>query len=281
MDLRDLIEQANSPEPWEEGEKIPWHEPAFSQRMLKEHLSQKHNAASRKLKIIEQHVHWLHHTILQNKPSNILDLGCGPGLYTQRLAALGHRCLGLDFSPASIAYAKSQVTDDLALEYRLGDIRKEAFGIDFDLILLVFGEFNVFRIEDAERILCKAYDALSPNGTLVLEVQALEALRKESQLPATWRRLKQGLFSEHPHLWLEEHFWHEEHSIATTRHIIVHTDGKCQRYTTSSQAYSDEEYERFMKRIGFTKVRSYASLTGQTHNSSDFPVWVGQRAGTL
>jgi predicted TPR repeat methyltransferase len=44
--------------------------------------------------------------VLQSEPQRILDLGCGPGLYTQRLASLGHTCVGIDISPASIAYAR-------------------------------------------------------------------------------------------------------------------------------------------------------------------------------
>jgi hypothetical protein len=38
MDLSNLIERTPVPVPWAEGEKIPWHEPGFSQRMLREHL---------------------------------------------------------------------------------------------------------------------------------------------------------------------------------------------------------------------------------------------------
>ncbi|EML7085619.1 SAM-dependent methyltransferase, partial [Klebsiella oxytoca] len=38
----------------EEERKIPWDEPAFSQRMLENHLSQEHDWASRRLAVIEQ-----------------------------------------------------------------------------------------------------------------------------------------------------------------------------------------------------------------------------------
>ena len=46
--LTDLIQRDIAPKPWAEGEKIPWNDPEFSRRMLKEHLSQKHDAASRR-----------------------------------------------------------------------------------------------------------------------------------------------------------------------------------------------------------------------------------------
>ena len=49
MNLIDIVNRPLNPAPWAEGEKIPWDEPEFSARMLHEHLSQKHDAASRRL----------------------------------------------------------------------------------------------------------------------------------------------------------------------------------------------------------------------------------------
>jgi len=48
MNLLDIIQRRAVPVPWEEGEKIPWHDPDFSRRMLREHLSQTHDLASRR-----------------------------------------------------------------------------------------------------------------------------------------------------------------------------------------------------------------------------------------
>ena len=106
LKLLDIINRQRVPQPWAEGEKIPWNDPGFSGRMLNEHLSQEHDAASRRFEIIDRHVGWIHEQVLGGNPTCILDLGCGPGLYTSRLAKLGHRCVGIDFSPASIAHAR-------------------------------------------------------------------------------------------------------------------------------------------------------------------------------
>ena len=48
MSLLNLIDREPVPAPWSEGENIPWDDPDFSRRMLKEHLRQDHDAASRK-----------------------------------------------------------------------------------------------------------------------------------------------------------------------------------------------------------------------------------------
>ena len=101
MKLIDIINRSPTPQPWDEGENIPWNDPEFSQRMLAEHLTQEHDAASRKFAKIDRHVQWIHKNVLGGKPARILDLGCGPGLYALRLARLGHQHTGIDFSPAS------------------------------------------------------------------------------------------------------------------------------------------------------------------------------------
>ena len=129
MTLQEIINRQLPPQPWADGEKIPWHEPAFSRRMLAEHLSQAHDAASRRLAIIDQHVAWINRELLSHGPARILDLGCGPGLYTEQLARLGHECVGIDFGPASIEYAKEQAAaNNLNIDYRLADIRQAVYG---------------------------------------------------------------------------------------------------------------------------------------------------------
>src|SRR5512140_3260874 len=100
MKLIDIVLRPLTPEPWTEHDNIPWYEPEFSKRMLNEHLCQEHDAASRRTERIEKQTDWIHKELLDEKPTWILDLGCGPGLYTTRLAQLGHTCSGIDFSPA-------------------------------------------------------------------------------------------------------------------------------------------------------------------------------------
>jgi SAM-dependent methyltransferase len=152
MNLLDLVRRSSSPEPWSEGDNIPWHEPGFSARMLKEHLSQAHDAASRRFEIIDRHVAWIHGQLLGGQPTRILDLGCGPGLYSGRLARLSHRCVGIDYSPASIAYATEQAeAEGLACTFVHEDIRTAEYGTGFGLAMLIYGELNIFRRRAAAR----------------------------------------------------------------------------------------------------------------------------------
>jgi SAM-dependent methyltransferase len=269
MNLLDLIARSAALAPWSGAEKIPWDEPGFSQRMLKEHLSQEHDAASRRFEKIDAHVDWIHCELLSGHSSRILDLGCGPGLYASRLAGLGHECVGIDFSPASIAYAVETANrEGLQCTYLHQDIRIAEYGSGFDLAMLIFGEFNAFRPADAESILRKAFEALRDGGTLLLEVHTFDCLKALGEQEPSWYASASGLFSEHPHLHLEEHFWDATACVATTRHFVVDA-GTCEvsQYFNNLQAYSDELYCEMVEACGFTKVRFLPALTGKPDQS--------------
>jgi len=268
MDLMDIIQRNMALEPWVEGEKFPWDDPAFSERMLKEHLNQRHDAASRRATTIRKHAQWIHKHLLGSQPTRILDLGCGPGLYASRLAGLGHTCIGIDFSPASIEYAREHAPEGCV--YHLDDIRTADYGEDYDLVMLIFGGFDVFRIEDACTILKKSYDALKAGGCLLLEVSTIEAVDQRGNQPSVWYSAESGLFYSRPHICLMESFWDEENTIATERFIIIDAaTAQVTRYAYSTQAYSDEQYRAMLAEVGFKNVSFYPSLTGEATTRPD------------
>ncbi len=280
MTIADLINRSTPPTPWVEGDNIPWNDPQFSERMLHEHLSQEHDAASRRSKKIDQHVGWIHRHLLSGQHTHILDLCCGPGLYTSRLARLGHDCLGIDYSPASIAYAQNHSkTEKLRCTYLLEDIRVAEYGSPFGLVMLLFGEFNIFRPVDAGNILKKALAALTRDGVLLMETHTFEAIQEKGEEGTAWRTIEKGLFSDCPHIFLEESFWEPDGKTATKRyHIIDAATGTIQKHARSLQAYTKSQYRSILGDCGFPSVDFYPSLIGKEDQSqSDFIAIVAER----
>lgn len=271
MNLSDLIHRNSPPAPWEEGDNIPWNDPAFSKRMLKEHLSQSHDKASRRSEAIDRHVEWIYREVLSGEPSGILDLGCGPGLYLHRLAELGHQCKGIDYSPASVEYAIDRAEEkSLSIRYIHQDIRQADFGTDFDLVMLIFGELNVFSPTDAEMILKKACRALKQGGILLLEPHTYEVVQKIGEQPCSWHSTESGLFSDKPHMVLQENFWDTGSKTATTRYFIIDGEtGGVTHYAATYQAYTDSEYRALLQECGFSTVRQYPSLPGDENNQQE------------
>ncbi len=258
MKLVDLIEKTPQPQPlWEGKYKIPWDDPDYSRRMLKEHLTQEHDLASRTTATIDQHVDWIHNEILQGKPSRLLDLGCGPGLYSSRLTALSHTCHGIDFSPASIDYARQNRSDSDRCEFALGDIRTAEYGDDYDLAMIVYGEFNAFPPTEAAAILKKAHAALRPGGQLLLEAHTYDAIKSVGTGGNTWYQAETGLFSEQPHICLMTDSWYVLEATAHTRFTIIHAEsGEVTVHDNTLRAYSPDEYHALLQEAGFSEVTS-------------------------
>lgn len=281
VNLLDVVDRKIPPEPWEEGEKIPWNDPDFSGRMLREHLSQEHDAASRRFSIIGLQVNWIHSELLQGRPGSILDLGCGPGLYVNRLARLGHRCVGVDFGPASVAYAAEEA-DRLGLQSQFieGDVRSTEFGSGYELVMMLYGEFNIFTCADAELILRKAYSALADGGILLLEAHTLDAVRSLGAAGTSWYTAREGLFSDRPHVCMTESFWDEYQSVAIERFFIVDAKrGVVSRHILNTKGYTQDDYVALLAETGFRTVDRFESLGGQETRHECLEVWVARKAG--
>ena len=264
MQLTELVNRSSPPSPWAEGDNIPWNEPGFSRRMLKEHLSQEHEAASRRFATIDKQVEWMHTSLLAKRPSKILDLGCGPGLYSERLARLGHSCHGIDYSPASIEYAiTTAAREQLACSYDCRDLRQADFPGGNDLVMLIYGEFNIFRPAEAGLILDKAWQALETDGILLLEPHTYKMVQEMGEEPATWYSSTGGLFSDEAYLVLHENFWDADtHTYSKRYYVVDAPTGRVTLYAQSMQAYQDDEYRTLLARHGFGEIQLLPGLLG-------------------
>jgi len=266
MNLNDIVERPRPPEPWAEGDNIPWDDPAFSKRMLQEHLSQEHSLASRRLEVIGQQVGWIHEEILDRRPTKILELTCGPGLYTNRLAKLGHHCVGIDYAPASIRYAdESARAEGLSCTYRLEDVRKATYGDGYGLVMMNNGQFNVFRRDDASLILGRVCACLLPGGLVLLEPQKFTTIENIGRSGTSWYSCDDGggLFSDSPHLCLQESFWDPDAQATTQRFFIVDSEtGEVRRHALTTEAYTDEQLRDSLVQAGFMDIRFFPSLLG-------------------
>src|SRR5579872_3363579 len=117
--LRQLVTLSTPPEPFAPGAPLFWDDPHISQHLLEAHLDPDTEAASRQPTVIEAVIGWLL-TYLDVQPGAAwLDMGCGPGLYTSRLAQRGLVVTGVDYSRRSIAYATAYAEEHkLPITYR-------------------------------------------------------------------------------------------------------------------------------------------------------------------
>jgi len=100
---------------------------------------------------------------------DILDLGCGDGVLTARLAelVLHGSVLGIDSSAGMIASAEEHVQPNLS--FRLTDISEIDFERAFDLI---FSNATLHWVKDHRNLLARAHRALRPGGIARLNFAA-------------------------------------------------------------------------------------------------------------
>jgi len=275
MNLDALLHRAPAV-PFASGSRIPWDEPVFSARMLREHLSQAHDRASRRSEVIARQAGWLDRAILAGPGARVLDLGCGPGLHASRIARAGHRVVGIDFSPAAIAYARDEAErDGLACTYRLEDVREAELGTGFDAVCVWFGEFNTFSPDEARDLLARIRAALAPGGRVVLELHDADYVRALGEAPPTWSAHASGLFADEPHLALRESRWHADRSATTERTFVLRPGaGAPDVYTQSTQAYDDDALDAMCRRAGLFEQARYESLTGREDDDAELFGWV-------
>jgi trans-aconitate methyltransferase len=96
----------------------------------------------------------------------ILDLGCGTGHLTAKIAENGAAVIGLDSSVSMIAQARQNFP---ALKFVLSDARSFRFDEPFDA---VFSNAALHWIHDAEAVVQSVAAALRSEGRFVLEMGA-------------------------------------------------------------------------------------------------------------
>jgi SAM-dependent methyltransferase len=114
-----------------------------------------------------------------DSPMKILDLACGFGRHTNRLAALGHSVTGLDYMPGFLSLAQEKATEmGVQVEYIQGDMRQISYHEAFDRVLLLFTSFGYFEDSENEQVVNNMAHALKPGGCLMFDIPNRDAFLK-------------------------------------------------------------------------------------------------------
>ena len=151
-----------------------WTDPHIAQQMLKAHLNPNTDSASRRLLFIEASVAWLQERFNIGPGTRIADFGCGPGLYTTRLAQLDAEVTGIDFSANSLVYARETAASrNLTIDYVHTNYLNYQSDKRFDLILLIYCDLCPLSPTQRQQLLRIFKAHLAEGGSIVLDVHSL------------------------------------------------------------------------------------------------------------
>lgn len=273
LDLDFIRNLQEKPEPFTPGEPLFWDDPHISAQMLKAHLNPENDLASRRPETIQKSVDWLIASLGLQAGDSVLDLGCGPGLYSARLAEKDLRVTGVDYSRRSIDYAGQYAQrKNLDIEYRYQDyLTLEDEGL-YDATLLIYGDFCPLSPEQRQRLLANIRRALKPGGYFVLDVTT-RAHRQRYGNRNGWYAVETGFWKPGPHLVLEEGFDYPEGSIFLDQAIVIEESGRVSVYRNWFQDFTRETITRELEAGGFTVRSVWNDLLGAPFTEDT--EWIG------
>lgn len=245
------------------GERF-WDDPYISERMLAAHLDPDTDAASRRPEAITRAVEWILSLPLPAGAA-LLDLGCGPGLYTRQFSEHGLRVTGLDFSARSIQYARQH---DPKTDYVLQDYLAMDYEAAFDIATLIYYDYGALVPEERRRLLGLVHRALKPGGVFLFDVRTPVDSRGKSDSTSWDRNPDGGFWNPDPHLCLNARYYYGE-TAEVSRTVVVDDRGP-RPYNIWDCYFTRQSLLDETAPAGFSEGRFYRDVAGEPY-SEDSP----------
>lgn len=203
-----------------------WADPHISEQMLRFHLDGDVALASRTTSFIKRSLRWVTQLASLNQSSRprVLDLGCGPGLYANRLALTGAEVVGVDFSERSIRHATDSADPSASPTYLLGNYLEVDVPGTFDLILLAMCDYCALNPDQRRTLLRRVHTWLRPGGRFVFDVYGLQSLRDRDEGVIYSPNLMDGFWSSGPYHGFHRTFVYEDHALVLDKFDIIEAE---------------------------------------------------------
>jgi len=177
--------------------------------MLSYHLNGEIDASSRNFSFINKSVDWIISQFEIREGKSVIDFGCGPGLYTERLAKANASITGIDFSRNSIEYARNRARDEkLNIQYVNQNYLEFNSVNQYDLIVMIFCDFCALSPGQRKALLEKFKICLKPEGSILLDVHSFNAFNQ---------REESATYTANP----ENNFWSPEKKFRVSKHVQI------------------------------------------------------------
>jgi SAM-dependent methyltransferase len=241
-----------------------WDDPHISQGMLSAHLDPTTDAATHRPDQVRATLRWLTQKVLEGRGHlDVLDLGCGPGLYAQQLAAAGHMVTGIDISSRSLDYARSEARRaGLAIDYRCQSYLALDEEAAFDLVLLIFCDFGALTRADQIDLLARIMRALRPDGVLVFDAFGMD-FPSHQRDHRTWTNHPVGGFwSPQPHLVLEESRHFPSQRVVARRIVVIPEDAEPVVHHLRDHYFDRTQLTEMLSESGYLAPRFDGTVIG-------------------
>lgn len=243
-----------------------WDDEHISKGMLEAHLNPKWEAATRKHDFVTKSVEWIGNIASPTTYPKLLDLGCGPGLYAERLCKSGYHVTGIDYSKRSINYAiDSAKNNNMVIDYIYQDYLDIKYQEEYDVVTLIFCDYGVMSNQDRTSLLKRIYQALKPGGIFILDVFMPNKYkgRKES---TEWHYCERGFWCEKPHICLNSFYRYDDSSTMLEQTVVI-TKDSIECFNIWDHVFVKKELKEELQKAGFPIVDFYGDVAGDEYNA--------------
>lgn len=256
VDISGALYAAANPQPYDKGTAEMWTDDYISQQLLGIHLDPNTGLASRKPADIDATVGWALQRL--GRPSaDILDLGCGPGLYAERFARAGHRVTGVDISYTAIGYAsESARRQGLDISYIRDSYLERVFTNGFDLAVMVYCDFGALNLVERSILMHNVCQALRPGGLFIFDAFNDNHI-KDFLSGQRWEIAEAGFWRPAPYVHLSETLHFPQHRATLDQHVVIGSDGGHRLYRFWNHYFHDTELDAAFRLAGFSGVAAH------------------------
>lgn len=264
--IKKLFEYAKKPEVFKESKAKFWDDEHISGEMLKCHINPETDAASRRHDFINQSVEWICKTAPVDSYRKVIDLGCGPGMYTKRLAKKGYTVTGVDYSKRSIEYAKKEAAqEELDIEYIYQNYLGIEYNNTYDLALMIYCDFGVLSYENSLILLKKVYNTLKTGGRFIFDVFTPKNYEGKEESNNWCIYEGSGFWRAGPHMELEAHYIYDD-NIRLNQYIIIDSTNKPEVYNIWDHYYTRETITELLEKAGYRNITIYSDVAGKLYD---------------
>jgi SAM-dependent methyltransferase len=243
-----------------------WADEHTSKQMLEYHLNESIDVSSRNKSFIESSAEWIVSHFGVDKSTEIADFGCGPGLYTTRLAELGAIVTGIDFSENSLNYAKQVAAQKcLKINYVLNNYLDFETTNSFDLITMIMCDFCALSPEQRKKMLSKFHSLLKPEGSVLLDVYSLNGFNQKEESATYELNQLNGFWSPEDYYCFFNTFKYEKEKVILDKYTIIEESRNRVVYNWL-QYFSKDSLGKEFKENGFKVEEVYSDVAGKTFN---------------
>lgn len=252
-----------------------WTDPHIAGQMLGLHLDPDGDAASYRHEVIDRAVDWMYRRFSLDRESRYLDLGCGPGLYTLRLARLGVHAVGIDFSENSLRHARARASESgMEIDYRHESYLETDLAAEFDLITMISCDVSALAPEDRSRLFERVRGWLAPDGVFVFDFHSIPRLLEAREGHYLSHSLEGGFYAEGEYVLIESRFVYEAEQVTCDRYTVVPKKGPPRQLSLWHRYYSLDDMTSMLAHSGMDVIEVYGSVDGTpvTEAASDITV---------